>query len=90
MIDLDKPIVAAPVGYVVNLENPQRRGEAVLVWVGVVGLVIATILLMIRAYTKLVFVKKVASDDCKFITPGRVGLGESDTIIRVYIACVGR
>ncbi|KAE9962581.1 hypothetical protein BLS_000164 [Venturia inaequalis] len=63
MIDLEKPIVSAPVGYVINLENPQRRGEAVIVWVGMIGLIVATILLMIRAYTKVVLVKKVASDD---------------------------
>ncbi|TLD32550.1 hypothetical protein E2P81_ATG05526 [Venturia nashicola] len=63
MFDLEKPIVPAPVGYVVNLENPQRRGEAVIVWVGVVGLVIATILLMIRAYTKVVVVKKIDAGD---------------------------
>lgn len=72
MIDLEKPIVSAPVGYVINLENPQRRGEAVIVWVGMIGLIVATILLMIRAYTKVVLVKKVASDDCKSSTPGGV------------------
>lgn len=70
MADLEKPIVPTPTGYVVDLENPQRRGEAVIIWVGIVGLVVATILLVIRAYTKVVLVKKVASDDCKSSTLG--------------------
>ncbi|KAJ4989116.1 integral membrane protein [Stagonosporopsis vannaccii] len=62
-MDLDKPIVPAPNGYIVDLQNPQRRGEAVITWVGIVGMGIATILLLIRAYTKVVLVKKMASDD---------------------------
>ncbi|KAL1594363.1 hypothetical protein SLS60_010123 [Paraconiothyrium brasiliense] len=62
-MDLNKPIVPPPTGYVVDLENPQRRGEAVITWVGIVGMVIATTLLLIRVYTKLVVVKKLASDD---------------------------
>jgi hypothetical protein len=66
MMDLSKPIVPAPHGYVVDLENPQRRGEAIIIWVGIVGMVIATTLLFIRAYTKLVVVKTLASDDCEF------------------------
>lgn len=65
MADLNKPIIPAPDGYVVDLENPQQRGEAIITWVGIVGMVIATALLMIRAYTKLVLVKKIASDDCE-------------------------
>ena len=65
MVDLDKPIVPAPHGYVVDLHNPQRRGEAVITWVGIVGMVLATTLLMIRAYTKAVLVKKIESDDCE-------------------------
>ncbi|KAH6614189.1 hypothetical protein C7974DRAFT_444198 [Boeremia exigua] len=63
MIDLSKPIVPAPDGYVVDLQHPQRRGEAIITWVGIVGMVIATILLMIRAYTKIMLVKKLSSDD---------------------------
>ncbi|PVI04225.1 hypothetical protein DM02DRAFT_669228 [Periconia macrospinosa] len=63
MIDLDKPIVPAPAHYVVDLENPQQRGEALITWVGIVGMMIATVLLAIRIYTKAVLVKKMTSDD---------------------------
>lgn len=66
MADLNKPIVPAPNGYIVDLQNPQRRGEAIITWVGIVGMVFATTLLMIRGYTKVVLVKKMASDDCRF------------------------
>ncbi|QDS72191.1 hypothetical protein FKW77_004981 [Venturia effusa] len=74
MVDLGKPIVPAPEGYVVDLDNPQRRGEAVIIWVGIIGLVVATLLLMLRAYTKIVLVKRFAADD----------------FIRVYLACLDR
>lgn len=69
-MDLSKPIVPAPAGYVVDLENPQRRGEAIITWVGIVGMIIATALLTIRTYTKLVVVKKLASDDCELSPEG--------------------
>lgn len=88
MVDLNQPIVPAPGGYVVDLENPQRRGEAVITWVGVVGMVIATSLLIVRAYTKLVLVKKLSSDDCKssLYTPCSL----ANNSVRVSPACVGR
>jgi hypothetical protein len=65
MVDLDKPIVPAPASYVIDLANPQRHGEALILWFGLVGMLISTALLILRAYTKMVIVKKVSSDDCK-------------------------
>ena len=65
MVDLDLPIVPAPDGYIIDLDSPQRRGEAIITWVGIVGMAIATSLLITRAYTKIVLVKKLSSDDCK-------------------------
>ena len=65
MVDLDKPIVPAPDGYTVDLANPQRRGEAIITWFGIVGMVLATVLLIIRAYTKIYLVKAITSDDCE-------------------------
>lgn len=59
MINLTKPIVPAPAGYIVDLANPQRRGEAFITWFGVVGMLAATILLITRAYTKVVLVKRI-------------------------------
>ncbi|KAH6883257.1 hypothetical protein BKA58DRAFT_435004 [Alternaria rosae] len=64
MVDLTQPIVPAPGGYVVDLENPQRRGEATILWIGIVGTAISTCLLAVRVYTKVMLVKKVSSDDC--------------------------
>ncbi|KAI4934506.1 hypothetical protein J4E85_002363 [Alternaria conjuncta] len=63
MADLTQPIVPAPDDYVVDLENPQRRGELIILWIGIVGTVISTFLLAVRAYTKVVLVKKLSSDD---------------------------
>jgi hypothetical protein len=66
MAEFNKPIVPAPAGYLVDLDNPQRRGQTIITCIGVLGMLIATMLLVIRAYTKLVFVKKVSLDDCEF------------------------
>lgn len=66
MVNLDEPIVPAPAGYLVDHANPQRRGEALITWTGIVGMVIATALMIIRAYTKVVLVKKLSSDDCEY------------------------
>ncbi|KAI4671176.1 uncharacterized protein J4E88_009209 [Alternaria novae-zelandiae] len=63
MVDLTQPIVRAPDDYVVDLENPQRRGEVIILWIGIVGTIISTFLLAVRAYTKAVLVKKLSSDD---------------------------
>ncbi|KAI4939977.1 uncharacterized protein J4E92_001264 [Alternaria infectoria] len=63
MADLTQPIIPAPDDYVVDLENPQRRGEAIILWIGIVGTTISTFLLAVRAYTKVVLVKELSSDD---------------------------
>ena len=88
MADLNKPIMPAPANYLVDLENPQRRGEALIVWVGVVGMATATVLLLIRLYTKLVLVKKITSDDCR--SPAGQTLVElSNTFHRVSLTRMG-
>jgi hypothetical protein len=66
MADFNKPIVPAPAGYLVDLDNPQRRGQTIITYIRILGMLIATMLLVIRANTKLVYVKKVSSDDCEF------------------------
>ncbi|KAF1362648.1 hypothetical protein EJ07DRAFT_105666, partial [Lizonia empirigonia] len=52
-----------PPGCVVDLDNPQRRGQDLITWIGIVGLFIATVLLIVRMYTKAVLAKKINSDD---------------------------
>jgi hypothetical protein len=87
MVDLDRPIVPAPGGYVVDLEHPQRRGEAIITWVGIAGMAIATLLLVVRAYTKIVLVKKLSSDDCKSLSHTSRTLANNP--MRVPHACMG-
>lgn len=89
MANLNKPIVPAPANYVVDLENPQRRGEAIITCVGIMGIVNATALLIVRAYTKVVLVKKIASDDCRSRLQETV-VKLSNTSGRVSLARVGR
>ncbi|KAF1952215.1 hypothetical protein CC80DRAFT_495554 [Byssothecium circinans] len=62
-IDMSKPLVSAPPGYHVDLAHPQRQGQVLNYWVASVGMVLATIFMGIRAYTKIVLVKKWSSDD---------------------------
>ncbi|KAI8937382.1 hypothetical protein NX059_006586 [Plenodomus lindquistii] len=63
MLDLTQPIIPAPPGYVVSLDNPQQQGKDLIIWIGIVGMGLSTLLLIIRAYTKVVLVKKLSSDD---------------------------
>ncbi|KAI4623571.1 hypothetical protein J4E80_003382 [Alternaria sp. BMP 0032] len=102
MADLTQPIVRAPDDYVVDLENPQRRGEAIILWIGIVGTIVSTFLLAVRAYTKAVLVKKLSSDDslafaklsflCLYLnlSPARgFRAGVHFTIFVVVGSCVG-
>lgn len=88
MVDLAQPIVPVPDGYVVDLENPQRRGEATILWIGIMGTAISTCLLAVRAYTKVVLVKKVSSDDCKFSLYTRYIF--TNNCARLFAPCMGR
>ncbi|KAF2123687.1 hypothetical protein P153DRAFT_303557 [Dothidotthia symphoricarpi CBS 119687] len=60
---MSKPVFAAPPGYTVDLQNPQRSGEAANVWIGAVGMVVAAAFLSIRIYTKTVLAKNFTADD---------------------------
>jgi hypothetical protein len=66
MPEPNNPIMPAPAGYLVDLENPQRRDQTTITCVGVVEVLFATISLIIRVCTKLVFVKKVSLDGYEF------------------------
>lgn len=59
----DQPFFPAPEGYIVDLANPQRSGEAANFWVGTVGMIIAGLFLFVRMYTKTVLARNFTSDD---------------------------
>ncbi|KAF2715753.1 hypothetical protein K504DRAFT_511193 [Pleomassaria siparia CBS 279.74] len=60
---MSKPLVPAPPGYTVDVAHPQRQGQVLNYWVASVGMVLATVFVGIRAYTKIVLVRKWASED---------------------------
>ncbi|KAF1940627.1 hypothetical protein EJ02DRAFT_435494 [Clathrospora elynae] len=60
---LDQPISPAPAGYVVDLLNPQRNGEAANFWVGTLGMIVAALFMGIRLYTKAKLAKSITWDD---------------------------
>lgn len=62
-MDMNKPLFPAPPGYVVNLSDPQRTGEAANLWVGAVGMSIAAFFMAVRIYTKTRFAKRFSADD---------------------------
>lgn len=66
-MDMDKPIFPAPPGYMVNLTNPQRSGQAANFWIGIVGMIVAAAFLGIRVYTKTILAKRFAADDGEFL-----------------------
>jgi cytochrome c-type biogenesis protein CcmH/NrfF len=58
----------APSGYVVNFDHPQRKGIPMVYWVTGVGLVLATIAITMRIYTRARIVKEFKYEDCKLLT----------------------
>ena len=64
-MDMNQPIFPAPPGYVVDLVNPQRTGEAANFWVGTLGMIVSTIFVVIRVYTKTLLAKNFTADDGK-------------------------
>lgn len=90
MADLSKPILPPPPGYIVDLDNPQRRGQNLIPWIGIVGLVIATALLIVRVYTKAVLAKKITSDDCGFPLLDAEAKQSSNIAFRVSFVGLGK
>ena len=65
-MDMNQPLFPAPEGYVVDVANPQRDGEAANFWVGVIGMILAALFLSMRLYTKIVLARNFSADDGKF------------------------
>jgi hypothetical protein len=64
-MDMSKPIFPAPLGYSVDLQNPQRSGQAANFLTAVVGMVVAAAFLGIRMYTKAILTRTFTLDDGK-------------------------
>ncbi|KAF7672479.1 hypothetical protein GT037_009510 [Alternaria burnsii] len=64
-MDMNQPIFSAPPGYVVDVDNPQRTGEAANFWVGTLGMIVAAIFMVIRVFTKTRLAKGFTPDDSK-------------------------
>ncbi|KAI4714346.1 hypothetical protein J4E89_000025 [Alternaria sp. Ai002NY15] len=62
-MDMNKPIFPAPSGYIVDVDNPQRTGEAANFWIGTLGMIVAAIFMTIRVYTKTRLAKNFTPDD---------------------------
>ncbi|KAI4941271.1 hypothetical protein J4E91_010848 [Alternaria rosae] len=62
-MDLNKPIFTAPPGYDVDIDHPQRSGEAANFWIGTLGMIVAAIFMAIRVYTKKRLAKNFTPDD---------------------------
>ncbi|KAL1797158.1 hypothetical protein ACET3X_003764 [Alternaria dauci] len=71
-MDMNQPIFPAPPGYVVDVDNPQRTGEAANFWVGTLGMIVAAIFVVIRIFTKTRLAKSLTPDDVQY---GRGTLG---------------
>jgi len=69
-MDMNQPIFPAPPGYFVDLDNPQRTGEAANFWVGTLGMIVAAIFMVIRVYTKTRLAKNFTPDDGKLSNSG--------------------
>jgi hypothetical protein len=63
-MDMNQPIFPTPAGYVVNVLNPQRTGEAANIWVGTIGMIVSSFFMGIRLFTKVKLAKNFTADDC--------------------------
>ena len=70
-MDMNKPIFPAPPGYIVDVDNPQRAGEAANFWISTLGMIVAAIFMAIRVYTKTRLAKNFTPDDSEFCRSGR-------------------
>jgi len=70
-MDMNKPIFPAPPGYIVDVDDPQRTGEAANFWIGTLGMIVAAIFMAIRVYTKTRLAKNFTPDDSKLIHSGQ-------------------
>ena len=70
-MDMNKPIFPDPPGYIIDVDNPQRTGEAANFWIGTLGMIIAAIFMAIRVYTKTMLAKNFTPDDSKRFSSGR-------------------
>lgn len=59
----DLPLVSPPPGQTVNLINPPRNGATAGFWVPGVGMVLSTLFLAIRLYTKACLSRNAGIDD---------------------------
>lgn len=64
-MDMSLPLFPGPPGYKVDLDHPQRTGQAEIFWVGGVGMVLMTFFLGMRIYTKTFFARNFSADDGK-------------------------
>ncbi|KAF1833323.1 hypothetical protein BDW02DRAFT_552717 [Decorospora gaudefroyi] len=60
---MSQPIFPPPTGYVVDLENPQRTGVAANMWVGIMGMMLSSLFMGVRIYTKTKLAKNFTADD---------------------------
>ena len=60
---MNQPLFSAPDGYVVDLANPQRMGQAANFYVGLIGMILAALFLSIRIYTKAILARNFSADD---------------------------
>lgn len=59
---LDGPAMAPPPGVEANFENPENLSHPELAWL---QLIVATVVVVMRVYTKLGVVRKMLAEDCK-------------------------
>lgn len=89
-MDMNQPLFPAPPGYIVDVANPQRDGEAANFWVGVIGMILAALFLSIRLYTKIVLARNFSADDGKFGTAKQVEIQPDMYTGALVVAWVSR
>lgn len=74
-------VIPAPAGYVVDFENPQRRGDVATFWCFGLLVPVAMLFTAQRVYVKLGLGIGWAADDCMFAFPFLTVLGVDDSCL---------
>ncbi|MCJ1362842.1 hypothetical protein MMC16_001948 [Acarospora aff. strigata] len=77
-------IMAAPKGYVLDFENPQRKGDTVGYWVAGVGMVLSFFFLCMRVYIKGWVKRKFDLADACYVLAWAFGITVQSILIHLW------
>lgn len=88
-MDYDLPAADPPPGYTRNMADPDIQDYHAGLWIGAVGIVLSTLFLVLRIYTKLFLTKVFGVDDWSLILAWAFAMVVQAITIRESLSCAG-